>query len=58
MWRSSERSASREKRVPRASAADTSSSTHMGSTVSRGMRCDSNGTVNREAPNADIPKTT
>ena len=55
---SSDQSASREKRAPRASAADTSSSTHIGSTKSSGRKCDRIGTVNNAAPNAEMPKMT
>ena len=53
---SSDQSASREKRTPSASAADTSSSTHIGSTKSSGRKCDRIGTVNSAAPKAEMPK--
>ena len=55
---SSDQSASREKRAPSASAAETSSSTHIGSTNSSGRKCDRIGTVNNAAPKAEMPKIT
>jgi hypothetical protein len=55
---SSDLSASREKRAPRVSAADTSSSTDSGSTKSSGNMCERIGTVKSAAPNAEMPNTT
>jgi len=48
----------REKRAPSVSAADTSSSTHSGSTKSSGKKCDRIGTVNSAAPKVEIPNAT
>ena len=55
---SSDLSASRENRVPSASAAETSSSTDSGNTKSRGKNCDNRGTVKSAAPKAVMPKIT
>ena len=55
---SSLRSASLENREPSAKAADTSNSTHIGSTKLSGKKYDSAGTVNIAAPKVVMPKMT
>src|SRR5262245_30635344 len=55
---SSVMSASRENRLPRASEASTSSSTHSGSTNSSAKKCDNTEVVNKAAPNTVTPKMT